>query len=117
MITVTLDIPEHLAPIVAELGDQLTLVLEMGLSRLAPISIQAYAEAVEFLTQEPTPEEIVTFQFSEEIEARIGELLSRNSDGELSLAEGMELDRFGRLEERLQVVKARALADSFVTDG
>jgi hypothetical protein len=111
MITVTLDIPDRLAPIVAELGDQLALVLEMGVSRLAPISIKAYAEAVEFLTQEPTSHEIVTFRFSDEIENRIGELLSRGSDGELSLAEELELDRFGQLEERLQLVKARALVE------
>jgi len=111
MITVTLDIPERLAPIVAELGDQLMLVLEMGVSRLAPISIKAYAEAVEFLTQEPASEEIVAFRFSEEIETRIGELLSRSGDDELSLAEELELDRFAQLEERLQLVKARALAE------
>ena len=111
MTTITLEIPERLAPIVAELGDQLTLVLEMGVSRLAPISLKAYAEAVDFLTQEPTPEDIAAFRFSEEIEVRIGELLSKNDDGELSLAEEVELDRFGRLEERLQLVKARALAE------
>lgn len=111
MTTITLDIPERLVPIVAELGDQLTLVLEMGVSRLAPISIKAYAEAVDFLTQEPTPEDVAAFRFSEEIEERIGELLSKSEDSELSLAEEVELDRFGRLEERLQLVKARALAE------
>ena len=111
MTTVTLDIPERLAPIVAELGDQLMLVLEMGVSRYAPISIKAYAEAVDFLTREPTSEEIAAFRFSEEIEMRIGELLSRSGDGELSLAEELELDRFSRLEEQLQLVKARALVE------
>ena len=111
MTTVTLDIPERLAPIVAELGDQLTLVLEMGVSRLAPISIKAYTEAVDFLTQDPTSEDIAAFRFSEEIEVRISELLSKSDDSELSLAEEVELDRFGRLEERLQLVKARALAE------
>ncbi len=111
MTTITLDIPERLAPIVAELGDQLALVLEMGVSRLAPISFKAYAEAVDFLTQEPTLEEVAAFRFSEEIEVRIGDLLSKSDDGELSLAEEVELDRFDRLEERLQLVKARALAE------
>lgn len=111
MTTITLNIPEHLAPIVADLGDQLSLVLEMGVSRLAPISIKAYSEAVNLLTQDPTPETIAAFRFSDHIEARINELLARNQDGQLSLAEEVELDRFGQLEERLQLVKARALAE------
>ena len=111
MTTVTLEIPEYLAPIVNELGDQLSLVLEMGVSRLAPISTKAYTEAVDLLTQEPTPEAIAGFRFSEEIESRISELLARSENGELSLAEEVELDRFGQLEARLQLVKARALVE------
>jgi hypothetical protein len=111
MTTITLDIPEHLAPLVADLGDQLSLVLEMGVSRLAPISITAYSEAVNFLTQDPTPEAIAEFRFSDVVETRINELLSRNQESQLSLAEEVELDRFEQLEERLQLVKARALAE------
>ncbi|MCL4805815.1 MAG: hypothetical protein KJ046_16070 [Anaerolineae bacterium] len=111
MTTITLEIPDHLATVVHELGDQLSLVLEMGVSRLAPLSTRAYMEAVELLTQAPTPEAIVAFRFSDEIETRIDDLLSRTDDGELSLAEEIELDRFSQLEERLQLVKARALAE------
>ncbi len=111
MTTITLNIPERLAPIIDELGDQLPLVLEMGVSRLAPISTRAYVEAVDLLTQEPSPEAIVAFRFSDEVESRVSELLARSSDDELSLAEEIELDRFGQLEERLQLVKARALIE------
>ena len=111
MTTITLEIPDHLAPIVNELGDQLSLVLEMGVSRLAPISTKAYTEAVNLLTQAPTPEAIVAFRFSEEIETRVNDLLDRSDDGNLSVAEEVELERFGRLEEQLQLVKARALAE------
>ena len=111
MTTVTLEIPDHLAPMVSELGDQLSLALEMGVSRLAPISIKAYTEAVNLLAQAPTPEAIVAFRFSDEIETRINALLTRSENGELSLAEEVELDRLGQLEEQLQLVKARALAE------
>ncbi len=111
MTTITLNIPERLAPIIDELGDQLSLVLEMGVSRLAPISTRAYVEVVDLLTQEPSPEAIVAFRFSDEVEARVSELLARNSSNELSLAEEIELDRFGQLEERLQLVKVRALIE------
>ena len=77
MATVTLDIPDYLASAVAETGDKLPLVLEMGLSRLAPVSTQAYMEALALLTQYPTPERIAEFRFSDEVEARIIELLEK----------------------------------------
>jgi hypothetical protein len=95
----------------AELGDQLPLVLEMGVSRLAPISTKAYSEAFDLLTQEPTPEKIASFRFSADIEERIGDLLARVKAGGLSLAEEIELDRFSRLDERLQLLKVRSIAD------
>ncbi len=111
MTTITLDIPEYLAPLVADLGDQLPLVLELGVSRFAPLSLAAYSEAINFLTRQPTAAEITTFRFSDEVESRINELLDKNQNNALSLAEEVELDRFEQLEERFQLVKARALAE------
>ncbi len=111
MTTVTVDVPEHLAPMLAELGDQLAVVLEMGVSRLAPISTKAYGEAFDLLTQEPSPQKIASFRFSADIEERISDLLARDKAGGLSLAEEIELDRFARLDERLQLLKVQALAD------
>lgn len=111
MTTITLDLPEYLAPLVADLGDQLPLVLELGISRFAPLSLAAYSEVINFLTRQPTAVEITTFRFSDEVENRINELLEKNQNSTLSLAEEVELDRFEQLEERLQLVKARAMAE------
>ena len=111
MATITLNIPERLAPIIDELGDQLPLVLEMGVSRLAPISTRAYIEAVDLLTQEPSPEGFIALGSAIKDVAMPVQLLARSSGDELSLAEEIELDRFGQLEERLQLVKARALIE------
>ena len=112
MTTITLDIPEYLAPLVADLGDQLPLVLELGVSRFAPLSSTAYFEAINFLTRQPTAAEITNFRFSDEVESRINVLLDKNQDNALSLAEEVELDRFEQLEDRLQLLKARALAEN-----
>jgi hypothetical protein len=111
MKTVTLDIPDTLVNAVNEIGDQLPVVLEMGMSRYAPLSTQAYREAISFLTQELSPEEMAGFRFSDEIEDRVGELLEKNSAGALSQAEEVELERLSQLEEQLQLVKATALAN------
>ena len=111
MTTITLNIPEYLAPTIAEIGDQLPLVLEMGMSRLAPVSTKAYMETLDLLTQYPTPETIAKFRFSDEVETRINNLLKKNENGQISKAEDVELDRLCRIEEQLQLVKARAIID------
>ena len=110
MTTITLEVPEHLAHTLNEIGDQLPLVLEMGISRYAPLSTKAYVEAITFLTQDPQPAELATFRFSDEVENRISELLEKNRNDTLSKAEEVELERLSLLEEQLQLVKATALA-------
>ena len=110
MTTITLDIPERLIPLLDTIGDQLPLVLEMGTSRLAPVSTQAYIEAMGLLTQESTPQEIADFRFSAAIETRVESLLEKQKVDALSTAEEVELERLARLEEQLELVKARALA-------
>jgi hypothetical protein len=114
MKTVTLDIPDNLIEAVNDIGDHLPVVLEMGMSRFAPLSTQAYREAISFLTQELLPEEIASFRFSDEIENRINELLDKNSANQLSQAEEVELERLSQLEEQLQLVKANALVNASV---
>ena len=110
MTTVTLNVPEPVVPLLDTIGDQLSLVLEMGMSRLAPVSSRAYGEAVSFLTQAPSEEEIMAFRFSAEVEERINRLLEMNGEGRLSQAEEIELDRLVQLEEQLQLLKAKTLA-------
>ena len=109
MATITLELPENLANRIEEIGDQLALVLEMGLSRLAPVSTQSYMEIMALLSQTPAPQAILDFRFSAEIENRIGELLAKNRASTLSQAEDVELDRLCQLEEQLQLLKSKAL--------
>lgn len=103
-----MDVPEHLVSVLDEIGEQLPLIIEMGFSRFAPVSTQAYMEAVALFVQNPTPQAITEFRFSPDIEARIQTLLEKNADDELSKAEEVELDRLSHLEGQLQLVKARA---------
>ena len=110
MATVTLEVPDYLLPLLETVGDRLPLVLEMGASRLAPVSTQAYIEVVQFLAREPGPAAVADFRFSQDVEQRISTLLARNQEGSLSKAEDVELDRLIQLEENVQILKARALA-------
>lgn len=108
MTTITIELPDHLVPLVQNIGDRLSLVLELGLSRYAPVSTQAYREAIDFLTQSPSNLAVADFRFSDDIEARINNLLAKNKAEQLSKAEEIELERLSQLEERLQLIKATA---------
>lgn len=111
MTTITIEVPDYLIQAVNNIGEQLPVVLEMGMSRYAPLSTQAYREAVAFLAQEElSPEEVIAFRFSDQVERRINELLEINNNDQLSQAEEVELERLSQLEEQLQLVKATALA-------
>ncbi|MBV7334740.1 hypothetical protein KFU94_42175 [Chloroflexi bacterium TSY] len=110
MTTVTLEVPDYLVPMIDDLQDQLPIVLEMGMSRFAPVSTQAYVEVISLLAQSPSAEAITTFRFSEEVEMRIKELLDKNKEDRLSMAEKVELDRLVQLEEQVILVKAKARA-------
>jgi hypothetical protein len=110
MTTITLDLPDHLVQAVHTAGDQLPLILEMGLSRYAPLSTQAYREALTLLTQDAPLATLASFRFSDEVEGRINGLLAKNRMTTLSQAEEVELERLSQLEEQLQLVKATALA-------
>ena len=108
MASITIEVPDQLANVFNDYGDQLPIIIEMGMSRLAPLSTKAYMEAIELLTQSPSLEKIAQFRFSAEIETRIGELLEKNASDQLSKAEAVELDRLVQLEEQLQIVKTNA---------
>ena len=90
-------------------GDQLPLVLELGLSRLAPVSTLAYMEAATLFVQMPSAETIANFRFSDEVQSRITTLLAKNKRDELTRADEVELDRLTQPEGQLQLVKAKAL--------
>jgi hypothetical protein len=109
MTTITIEIPDHLIHTINNMGDQFPVILEMGISRYAPLSTQAYREAIAFLTQELPLERVASFRFSDEVEIRISELLEKNNNGQLTQAEEVELERLSQLEEQLQLVKATAL--------
>ncbi|MCO6453148.1 MAG: hypothetical protein J5I90_20375 [Caldilineales bacterium] len=110
MTTVTLDIPESVVPLLDMTGDQLSLVIELGVSRLAPVSSRAYSETILFLTQAPSAEEIVKFRFSLGVEESINSLLNKSHVGRLSPAEEVELVRLVELKEQLQLLKTKMSA-------
>jgi hypothetical protein len=108
---VTLDIPEELAARLNLLEDKLPQILELGLRELVAISQTGFAgtaEVLEFLTQLPTPEEIIALRPSDALQGQITALLEKNRTVGLTSAEEQIWQQYEYLEHLVRMAKAKA---------
>ncbi len=75
---------------------------------MATARISAYDEVVDFLTSEPTPEQIIAFRPSLAVQERINHLLEANRNGTITSDEQSELDEFEEIEHLMRRLKIRA---------
>lgn len=68
----------------------------------------AYDEVYDFLTSEPTPQQIVEFRPSETTQERVRYLLESNREGKLTQQETAELEEFGKVEHLMRMLKLTA---------
>lgn len=68
----------------------------------------AYEEVLDFLSSTPTPEQLVSFRPSSEVQQRLQTLLEKNQEGNLSEQERIELDEFAKVEHFMRLLKAKA---------
>ena len=69
---------------------------------------KAYDEIVNFIASGTSPESVVSFQPSEEVRERVGELIAREKESELSAEETTELNLYIQIEHIMRLAKARA---------
>ena len=69
---------------------------------------KAYDEIVNFIASGTSPESVVSFRPSEEVKERVGELIAKEKEGELSTEETTELNLYIQLEHIMRLAKARA---------
>ena len=116
MTTITLEVPDSLAPKFAAFGNRLPDILaqtvdllsnQNGAAKLTK-SFPVYEEMMDFLASGPTPGQIITHKSSEDLQARLEELLDRNREGEISVEELAELDAFDQVNDVMSSLKLRA---------
>ncbi len=74
-----------------------------------PIVIpQTYAETIDFIASGPTPEQIISFQASQEVKERVANLIEREKTTGLLREEKSELENLLQLEHLMRLIKARA---------
>jgi hypothetical protein len=76
-----------------------------------------FAEIIEFLASTPTPEHIVAFKPSVQLEQRLEYLLSQNRQDVLTSDERQELDEFLRMNHFMNMLKIRAREKVMITMG
>jgi hypothetical protein len=108
MATITIDIPDELSARLAQVRDRIPELLALSLQQPA-VPAHIYREILDFLASQPTPEEIVAFRPTPEMQARLTTLLDRSRAGFLTPAEQAELDEFERIEHVLVLLKAGSL--------
>lgn len=67
-----------------------------------------YAEVYGFLVSSPSPEQIISFRASDEVQERVRHLLTANQDGKLSEDERIELDEFQNINHFVSMLKIYA---------
>ena len=123
MAELTIQVPDELAQRLEPFRDRLPELLTRAVETILPSTCSsdllpsvanptdapvAYAEVLDFLITQPTPQEIVAFKVSAEAQERLRILLDKNREGTLSETETAELDLYEQLEHMMILLKAKA---------
>ncbi|MFM5983333.1 MAG: hypothetical protein ACKO9I_22840 [Sphaerospermopsis kisseleviana] len=117
MAQLTIQVPDELAnrlqPILHRLPELLSQLIESH--TLEPLTLAnssdlptTCAEVLDFLIQQPTPEQIAKFKVSNQAQNRLETLLEKSRMGTISELENSELEVYEQLDQLMILSKARA---------
>ena len=66
-----------------------------------------FSEITDFLATNPTPQEIIAYQLSDDLQARAHELLERSGEDQLTPEERDEMFDYVRVDEMMSLLKAK----------
>jgi hypothetical protein len=61
----------------------------------------------DFLATNPTPQQIIAYYMPDDLQARLDELLDKNSEGEITPSEREELERFLNANQMFSLLKTK----------
>jgi len=105
---ITLEVPDELRDQLAQIGDRLPELLALSLQQ-PPLPARIYQYILTFIASQPTPEEILAFRPTREMQTRLQTLLVRSKAGELTPLEQREIDEYERIEHLIVMLKAGSL--------
>lgn len=66
-----------------------------------------FGEISDFLATNPTPQEIIDYRLPDDLQERAHQLLDKNGEETLTPAEQMEMTDFARIENLMNLLKAK----------
>lgn len=105
MATITIEVPDELSRLIAQVGDRLPELLAQSLQQPA-LPAHIYRYVLDFLARNPAAEEIRAFGPTPEMTERLRTLLDREAAGDITTAEKAELDEYERLEHLMIMIKS-----------
>ncbi|ELS02126.1 hypothetical protein Xen7305DRAFT_00018370 [Xenococcus sp. PCC 7305] len=105
MVKITLEVPDELSEQLLQMGDRLPELLALSLQQ-PPLPAKIYRYILDFLASKPTPEQIIAFRPTAQMQERLKTLLTLSKTGNLSITEQQELDEYERIEHLVIMIKA-----------
>jgi hypothetical protein len=106
MAQITMQVPEELANKLEPIQVWLPAILEISLAGCKTLAAAAATEAIQFLSTNPTPQQVLDYHVSERAQMRLRRLLALNAAGVLGKAGQRELDELEQLEHTIIMLKA-----------
>ena len=107
MVEMTMQIPDELADRIQPIVSWLPTILELSLIGFTTVATATATELIQFLSKNPSLEDLLDYHVSQKAQTRLQRLLSLNQAGMLSESEQTELDELQRLEHTIILLKAR----------
>lgn len=105
MPTITIEVSEELSEQIAQLGDRLPEYLALSLRQPA-VPTHIYRYILDFLSSNPSPEQIAEFKPTLEMQERLQLLLSRSKADQITPNELKELEEYEQIEHLLIMIKS-----------
>ncbi|MBF0202803.1 MAG: hypothetical protein HQK67_00510 [Desulfamplus sp.] len=112
MVQMTVQLSDELAERCRAVGPWLSSIIELSLGGFKTSAAATASEVIEFLSVNPSPDEIAAFHVSDSAQLRLRRLLALNAAGFLSVSEQSELDELQRLEHMIIMLKVRSAKTS-----
>lgn len=106
MVQMTIQVSDELAERIQPIGTWLPTIIELSLIGFRTLAAATATEVVQFLSKNPSPQDVLDYHVSERAQARLQRLLALNEAGMLSEVEQLELDELQRLEHVIIMLKA-----------
>ena len=112
MVQMTMQVSDSLAERIKPISGWLPTIIELSLVGFKTMATVTASEIIEFLLENPTPQEVLNYHISAERQARLQRLLALNELGILSEAEQSELDELEQLEHIIIMLKTGIAAQT-----